>query len=177
MKAYCFITDEKLGLVQLGVGVNDEYYKEIGMKLRDVQKSDIDFQWYLSYKCPMKTEEQKFLETKENKLQEALNKANDYINNIALYRDIECTDGNISKLTAYLIAMQQGLYETIAWVTKSDEVLELNITDIMDILQGIGEVQANTWTIKYMLYKDKINNAKTIEEVEAIIINYESDIA
>lgn len=172
MKKYCFITDEKLGLVQLGAGCSDEYYKEIGMKLRDVQQSDIDYQWYITEKCPMKTPEQKFKEAKENKYNEALEKANHYIECTALYRDIECTEGNISKLTAFLIAMQQGLYETIAWVTKHDKVIELKIDDVMDILQGIGEIQSNTWTIKYMQFKQQIDNATTIKEVESIVIEY-----
>lgn len=62
---YCKILDEETGLVQLGAGCPDEYYKEIGMVQRDVQQSDIDFQWYLSELCPMKTPEQKEQEEKE----------------------------------------------------------------------------------------------------------------
>lgn len=65
MKKYCFILDEEKGLVQLGAECSDMYYEEIGMKKRDVKQSDIDFQWYLSEKCPMKTEEQKEKEKQE----------------------------------------------------------------------------------------------------------------
>lgn len=59
MNKYCKIINEDTGLVQLGVGCPDEYYIEIGMEQRDVQQSDIDYLWYLTEKCPMKTEEQK----------------------------------------------------------------------------------------------------------------------
>lgn len=59
MIKYCFILDKETGLVQLGAGCSDEYYKEIGMKEREVKQSDIDFQWYLAEKCPMKTETEK----------------------------------------------------------------------------------------------------------------------
>ena len=62
---YCEIVDEKIGLVMLGVGCSDEYYIEIGMKMRDVKQSDIDYEWYLTNKCPMKTEAQKEQEEKE----------------------------------------------------------------------------------------------------------------
>lgn len=56
MKAYCKIIDEETGLVQKGVGCPDEYYIEIGMKIRDIKQSDIDSEWYLAEKCPMKPE-------------------------------------------------------------------------------------------------------------------------
>lgn len=65
MKKYCKILNEETGMVQLGVGCSDSYYIEIGMKKRDVKQSDIDFEWYLEEKCPMKTKEQKQKEEKE----------------------------------------------------------------------------------------------------------------
>jgi len=59
MQKYCKILNEETGLVQLGVGCSDEYYVLIGMKLRDVEESEIDNNWYLSDKCPHYTEEEK----------------------------------------------------------------------------------------------------------------------
>lgn len=56
MKAYCKIIDEETGLVQKGVGCPDEYYIEIGMEIRDIKQSDINNEWYLTEKCPMKPE-------------------------------------------------------------------------------------------------------------------------
>ena len=55
MLKYCFIKDKKTGLVQIGVGCPDEYYIEIGMEQRDVEQSEVDFQWYLTEKCPQIT--------------------------------------------------------------------------------------------------------------------------
>lgn len=65
MIKYCFIKDEGTGLVQIGVGCTDEYYEEIGMEKRNVDQSDIDYQWYLFEKCPHKSEEQKQREREE----------------------------------------------------------------------------------------------------------------
>lgn len=65
MFKYCKVLDEKTGLVQIGVGCSDEYYKEIGMESRNVQQSDIDGSWYIIDKCPMKTQEQKEQEERE----------------------------------------------------------------------------------------------------------------
>lgn len=65
MFKYCKVLDEKIGLVQIGVGCPDEYYKEIGMESRNVQQSDVDGNWYVIDKCPMKTQEQKEQEERE----------------------------------------------------------------------------------------------------------------
>lgn len=65
MFKYCKVLDKKTGLVQIGVGCPDEYYKEIGMELRNVQQSDINGNWYIIDKCPMKTQEQKEQEERE----------------------------------------------------------------------------------------------------------------
>lgn len=59
MLKYCFLLNEETGLVQLGAGCSDEYYKEIGMKKRDVEQSEKDGEWYLKNKCPHYTEEEK----------------------------------------------------------------------------------------------------------------------
>lgn len=56
MQKYCYLTDKETGLVEIGVGCSDEYYKEIGMKLRDVKQSEVDNEWYLIDKCPIKPE-------------------------------------------------------------------------------------------------------------------------
>jgi hypothetical protein len=56
MRAYCLILDEETGLVQKGEGCPDKYYIEIGMEIRDIKQSDIDSEWYLTEKCPMKPE-------------------------------------------------------------------------------------------------------------------------
>ena len=68
MFKYCKVLDEKTGLVQIGVGCPDEYYKEIGMESRNVQQSDVDGNWYIIDKCPMKTQEQKEQEEREQKI-------------------------------------------------------------------------------------------------------------
>jgi hypothetical protein len=65
MIKYAKITNEELGTVEVGLGSNTDFYKSIGMVELDVQKSDIDNQWYLAEKCPMKSDEQKEQEEKE----------------------------------------------------------------------------------------------------------------
>ena len=43
---------------------------------------------------------------------------------------------------------------------------------IVSILNGLGNVQAAVWSVQYPVYVNEIETATTVEEVEAIIINY-----
>lgn len=51
MKKYAKIIDSKTKEVQVGVGVNDEYYKEIGMTLMDVEQA-YNGNWYIEGYAP-----------------------------------------------------------------------------------------------------------------------------
>lgn len=65
MIKYCQIINEETGLCAVAEGANIDKYIEMGMVELDVKQSDIDNNWYLTDKCPMKTDEQKELEEKE----------------------------------------------------------------------------------------------------------------
>lgn len=65
MLKYAKITNKQTGLCEVGIGTNAEFYQSIGMIKLDVQQSDIDNSWYLTEKCPMKTDEQKAKEERE----------------------------------------------------------------------------------------------------------------
>ena len=65
MIKYAKIINKETGLCEVGIGTNTDFYTSIGMVHLDVQQSDIDNQWYLIDKCPMKTDEQKAQEEKE----------------------------------------------------------------------------------------------------------------
>jgi hypothetical protein len=170
---YCEILDNETGLVQVGVGCPEEYYQEIGMQKRNVEQSEKDFQWYLEGKCPHFTLE----ETKQIKYEEALMGAKEFIEYQAVYQfdnnnSIEATDGNIGKMTAYALAFQTGTLDKVYWTSKEDNVLELDANDVLDILTGLGEIQSAIWNVKFVAYKNAINNASTIQEVQQIVINY-----
>lgn len=65
MIKYAKVINEETGLCEVGLGTNIEFYKSIGMIELNVQQSDIDKNWYLSEKCPMKTDEEKEREERE----------------------------------------------------------------------------------------------------------------
>lgn len=59
MIKYAKIINQETGLCEVGTGTNSSFYQSIGMTQLDVQQSDIDNNWYLAEKCPMKTDEEK----------------------------------------------------------------------------------------------------------------------
>lgn len=65
MIKFAQVINEETGLCSIGTGTNIDFYKSIGMTELDVQQSDVDNNWYLVDKCPMKTDEQKELEEKK----------------------------------------------------------------------------------------------------------------
>lgn len=116
---------------------------------------------------------------KEEKYQQALQGAKDFINNGALFRyddnnTIEATDGNIGKLTAYAMALQTGAFETVTWTSKEDNVLTLNKDEVQTILTGLGAVQADIWNNQFIAYKTSIENAQSLDELKTIEIEYKN---
>ena len=158
---YQFITDEEYNKYQ----ADNDSFKVINGVFVDVT----DTQEY---------KDLKLREAKEAKLNEALIGAKDYIENVAAYRfdennSIEATDGNIGKLTAYALGVQTGQIQNVYWTSKEDNVITLNQEDLLRVLTGLGAIQSNVWNNKYINYKNQIEEAETIEDVEEIEINYE----
>ena len=128
-------------------------------------------------------DEEVIQKAKEDKYNEANTKAKEYLESgDALYefdegKHIEATDGNIAKMTAYALAFVTGQLQptdTVVWNTKEDETVELTQEQIAQILVGLGQVQAVVWSEKFPSYKSQIEQATTIEDIKAIVINYDN---
>jgi hypothetical protein len=130
------------------------------------------------------TEEEKLILAKQAKYNEANEGAKQYLNGDALYefeegKHIEATDGNIAKFTAYALAYITGQLQptdTVVWNTKEDETVELNQEQVVSILNGLGQVQAYVWAVKFPYYIGLIEQVETVDEVNAIVIDYTSDV-
>ena len=148
-------------------------------------------------------EREKLEKAKAIKYAEAASKAYSYLDDgKGLYeftegKHIEATDGNISKLTSYMLelAQKEAFYgakddlmvivenilnmfngkihgEVIQWSTQEDEVINLNVVQIVKILKGLAKIQSAVWCKKYKEYKQAIEEAQTIEAVKNIVIDY-----
>jgi len=172
MIKYCFIKDEESGLVQLGAGCSDEYYEAIGMKQRDVEQSEKDYQWYLTEKCPHYTEEEKFEIAKQNKIAE-----NDEIRDTALlsgvlYQNVLFDSDTDQKVNLLATVNMMSDEDTITWYGMDNKGLLCTKSDLMAIGGLITELHSYCWGMNAYI-KEQIANAGSIEELEQIKISYE----
>lgn len=122
--------------------------------------------------------EKQLSEAKTNKYNEINNGARDYLESgNALFeieegKHIEATDGNIAKLSAYALSFMTGVQSEVYWNTKEDETIALTQEQLATALQGIGQVQAEVWNIKFPAYLARLEAAQTVEDVDAIVIDY-----
>ncbi len=184
MIKYAKVINEQTGLCEVGIGTNSKFYKSIGMKELDVSLSDINGQWYLSDKCPMKSDETKLTEAKEAKTKEATDKAYSFESKDALITvsatnmktraselyHIEATLTNNIKLSAYA----QSLDETsvLPWNTKENVNILLNKTACETLTSLMSQLNAKLWTVDFPTYLAQIEAAATADEVETIEIVY-----
>lgn len=139
---------------------------------------------YILYNGSYMTESEILPIVKQAKYAEANTKAFEYLESgeaVFTYEEgksIEATDGNIAKLGLYLVKflMQQDYTSTIEWNTKENENVQLNAEQLGIITEGLGAIQSQVWTVKFPAYNLAISEAESIEEVNAIEIDYTMEI-
>lgn len=184
MFKYAKVINNETGLCNVGVGTNVDFYKSIGMVELDVQQSDIDGAWYLKDKCPMKTEQEKLKQAKEIKLKEILEKAYEYENKTGLVsfdgrvsetetQVLHTELFNQSKFFQMVIGFSQGvLTGDQLYNTKEDINVSINAEEAQAIYFAIKNATEKLWTVDYLYYKSLIEQAETVEDVEAIEADY-----
>ena len=122
-----------------------------------------------------KTNEELLLQAKEKKQIENTARANQAIQNgFVVFKEaqFETNAQTVGDLTATMLLMQASGLETYTWLSKDDKEVDLTVEDF-GILGGlIADFKGNIWQNKYLQYKISIEQAETVEEVNAIIINY-----
>lgn len=147
------------------------------MVYTDIEETDKN---YILYNGSYVTEEEILPDVKQVKYDEALQKANDYQQNGTVEHKncvFEMSDSNRKNLSDTEEALKlQGIEET-TWLDKDDNYVVLTIEDIQYIRLNLilAEIQ-KLWIIKYPTYKELIAEAETVEEVNAINIDYHSDV-
>ena len=186
MIKYAKVINEQTGLCEVGIGTNTTFYKSIGMNEQDVSQSDIDGKWYLSDKCPMKSDEDKLAEAKQAKLNEATDKAYSFENKDALITvnatnmmtraselyHIEATLTNNIKLSAYAQSLDET--STLPWNTKENVNVLLNKAACTTLTELMSQLNAKLWTVDFPTYLAQIDTCETADEVNAINIEYQS---
>jgi len=171
MLKYAKVINDETGLCEVGTGTNTEYYISLGMEELDVEKSDVDNNWYLSELCPHKTDVDKLNDAKEAKVL-----VNDVLRDNALnqgvtYKDVLFDSDTDQKVNLLAIVSTMDDEQTVLWFGKDNQPLECNRQDLMNIGGLITQLHNFCWN-KNALIKAEINQAETIEEVEAVEIDY-----
>ena len=114
-------------------------------------------------------------EKRKNKLNEALCGANNAIDNGAVKVTEEAHIGtNASTLTDLNNERNRmvviGLEKT-EWLSKEDIPLQLTLLELEELINYIGKYKSNIWN-QYYTFKCKIENAKSINELEEIGVIY-----
>ena len=178
MLKYAKITDEQTGLCEVGIGTNAEFYQFIGMTEQDVCQSSVDGNWYLSEKCPQKTYEQLLLEEKNKKHEENTRLAKLAVENghvVFKGAEFETNAQTVGDLTATMLLMQASGIEAYSWLSKDDQTVELTTEDFGTLGALIAEYKNTIWQEKYVAYKAAIEQAETVEAVNAIAIDYTAE--
>lgn len=170
------ISNSDTGICDVGLGTNSEFYASIGMTEMDVKQSDVDNCWYVADKCPMKSEVQKIEEAKRVKIeanQVALDNARSSHVFTVEIQGQQCDFDTTSKTQADLnsAAISASMGQPWLWTTNNRISLMLTAEDIQTISATYMTV-VNNDIKKWTYFDELIENATTLEEVEAIRIDY-----
>ena len=171
MIKYAKVINNETGLCEVSEGTNIEFYKSIGMIELDVEQSDIDFNWYLAEKCPHKSDEEKFQEAKEQKIQENDIRRDEALNQGVTYKNVLFDSDTDQKVNLLAIVSTMSDDDTIIWFGMDNQPLECTKQDLINIGGLITQLHNFCWN-KNALIKVEINNAQAAEEVEEIEIDY-----
>lgn len=119
----------------------------------------------------LKTDKKAVEQAKEIKIQQ-----NDLARDVALnqgveYKDVLFDSDTDQKVNLLAIVSTMSDEDTIVWFGMDNQPLECNKQDLINIGGLITQLHTFCWD-KNAFIKAEINNAETIEEVEAIVIDY-----
>ena len=121
------------------------------------------------------TNEELLTNAKQLKQEENTAKAKEAVENgYVEYKEAEFETNaqTVGDLTATMLLMQASGIESYDWLSKDDKIVTLTVEDF-GLLGGlIAQYKNNVWSNKYLDFKAQIENAETLEEVEAIVIDY-----
>lgn len=78
----------------------------------------------------------------------------------------------VGDLTATMLLMQASGLETYSWLSKDDLAVELTVEDFGTLGGLIAEYKNTIWQEKYIAFKNQIEQAETLAELEEIEIEY-----
>ncbi|GEM_PF-5153480 len=112
---------------------------------------------------------------KEAKLQENATKRDEFLIAGVVYKNVLFDSDTDSKANLLFAATGMDETQTVIWLGKDNQPLECTKQDIFNIGSAIGAMTVNVWAVKNPYYLQAIAEAKTIEELNLIVIDYNSE--
>ena len=114
-------------------------------------------------------------ESRKNKLNEALGKANNAIDNGAIKvtekAHIETNASTLTDLNNERNRMIATGLEKTEWLSKEDIPLQITLLELEEVINYICQYKSNIWK-QYYTFKHKIENAENIDDIAEIEIVY-----
>lgn len=120
-------------------------------------------------------EEIQLNDAKSAKIKENDTARDNALNQGVEYKGVLFDSDTDQKVNLLAIVSTMGDEDTIVWFGMDNQPLECNKEDLIFIGSLITELHSFCWG-KNAEIKAEINEAETIEDVEKIIINYESEV-
>jgi hypothetical protein len=119
----------------------------------------------------------KLQEAKDKKQNENTTKAKSAIENgTVTFKNalFETNAQTVSDLTATMLMLQaqQNPTLTYTWLSKDDKEVDLTVVDFVALGDLIVDYKNEVWNTTYLTYKTQIEESTTVQEVNAIEINY-----
>ena len=80
----------------------------------------------------------------------------------------------VGDLTATMLLMSQTGLETYEWLSRDDKAVELTLEDFGTLGCLIAGFKNAVWNGRYLAYKTAIESAKTLEDIEKVVIDYDN---
>lgn len=109
---------------------------------------------------------------KEAKLQENATKRDEHLLAGIVYKDVLFDSDTDQKINLQFYVQNMNDTDTVIWFGKDNQPLECTKEDLMAIGGLIGSLTVQVWSVKNPAYIEQINNATTMEELNAINIDY-----
>ena len=164
------------GKIILAKGTEDELLQ--GLKLMNYDVIEETTENYILYNGQYLTETEVLPEIKVQKQEENTRLAKFAVENghvVFKNAEFETNAQTVGDLTATMLLMQAGGLETYLWLSKDDQTVELTTEDFGTLGALIAEYKNTIWQEKYIAYKTAIEQAETVEAVNAIVINYTAE--
>jgi hypothetical protein len=117
---------------------------------------------------------QKLAEIKQKKLEENRQKREEKLLGGVTYKNVLFDSDIEQKVNLMFTLRAMKDTDTIVWLGKDNEPLECTKTDLEEIGSLIAQLTAEIWSVLNPGYIKAIQEAKSVEEVEAIEINYDN---